>query len=291
VVADGVRLLSATLPPKVHLKFTMPEVVLPSLWADPTQVHQVVTNLLTNAIHAVEARGAGEVNVSLQVAPETNPGLWLLVHDNGVGMSQEVQERIFEPFFTTKPPGRGSGLGLAIVHSIIEAHGGNIQVRSSPNHGTHVRVFLPLGSPEIDRPAPAAPMPLDPTSPKGLVLFVDDEELLRAMGSAYLARLGYTPLVAADATQAERLVADPALHLTALVTDQVMPGGSGLDLIQRLRRRQPRLPAVLMTGLIADLRAELAGQPEVVVLEKPFRLEELAQALARAVAVAAEVPA
>lgn len=284
LLAECIRLQAANSPPGVKLRFEPPTEVVPTIFADPAQVHQLCINLLTNAVQAVEGRAQGEVVASLRPASmEIGPGVILEVRDNGVGMSQDVQERMFEPFFTTKPPGRGTGLGLAVVHSIVHAHGGKIDVRSGPDQGTTVTVFLPVGIAEDSPSVAAPPEQSEITRPSGgVVLFVDDEDSLRNIGKAFLQRLGYTPLVAADVEEAQQLAQAQPVPVLAVVTDQLLARNSGIELIDKLRSTHPRLPAVLLTGLAAEARELFASRNDVVILEKPFRIEDLERALKQA---------
>ena len=286
-VTEVVRLLQPTTPPEVELQCQPVAGVIPVVWGDATQLHQLLVNLITNAVHAVTQRGRGRVEVGVAAArTDSGPAVQLSIRDTGAGMEWDVQERMFEPFFTTKPAGRGTGLGLAIVHSVVQAHHGAIQCRSHPDHGTHFTVIIPCGT------LPAASNNSghhgsEAAPPLGWLqnrqtLFVDDEEMLRRMGGSYLAHLGAIPVLARDRAEAlnwaEASVGPPA----AIVSDQFIPDGTGLELIRRLRSRWPSLPAVLMTGLATEVEEALSGQLDVILLEKPFRLENLAKALDQA---------
>lgn len=284
LLAECIRLQATSSPPGVKLRFVPTTDVLPSIFADPAQVHQLCINLISNAIQAVEGREGGEVKVSLCPASmDIGPGVILEVCDNGVGMSQDVQERMFEPFFTTKPPGRGTGLGLAVVHSIVHAHGGKIDVHSVPNRGTTVKVFLPVGNLKESHSLTGPPAKPPPLPPRGeTVLFVDDEEALRNIGKAFLQRLGFTPLVAADVDEAQRLALAQPGPLAAVVTDQLLARSSGIELIDKLRATHSHLPAVLLTGMAAEAREKFADRKDLVILEKPFRLKDLERALGQA---------
>jgi PAS domain S-box-containing protein len=284
LLAECIRLQATASPPGVQLRFVPPTDVVPSIFADPAQLHQLCINLITNAIQAVEGREQGEVVVSLRPASmDIGPGVILEVRDNGVGISQDVRERMFEPFFTTKPPGRGTGLGLALVQSIVHAHGGKINVSSVPNQGTTFTVFLPVGMPEESHTVAISPTQPETRSPRGgLVLFVDDEDALRNIGKAFLRRLGFIPLVAADVEEAQRLALEQLQPLTAVVADQLLARGSGIELIDKLRESYSHLPAVLLTGLAVEAREKYASRKDVVILEKPFRLEDLERALCQA---------
>jgi CheY-like chemotaxis protein len=204
--------------------------------------------------------------------------LRLSVQDTGVGMDEATRRRATEPFFSTKGIGRGTGLGLSMVHGLAAQLGGALTLESAAGEGTTVKIWLPLA----DR-GPAAPVTR--TDPglglhSGTVLLVDDEQLVRASTAEMLADLGYRVVEAENAEEALRKL-DEEIQVEILVTDHLMPGMTGTQLIDAARRRYPRLPAMIISGY-----AEAEGiSPEFRRLTKPFRQAELAEAVS---AVAAE---
>ncbi len=286
---EAVKLLRATLPPWVQVTHRIAP-RLPAVEADPTQMHQVVMNLCTNAAHAI-GESTGELSLSLHcreldaeaavregLPPAPGEFLCLTVSDTGGGIAPDVLPRIFDPFFTTKPVGRGTGLGLAMVHGIITAHGGAIRVESTLGKGSSFIVLLPVCA--TDEGATATDE--EPAAAAGRVMVVDDEASLATMMRRMLSAYGYEVLVAQDPADAiARLEAD-ANAVDAVVTDNLMPTMKGTALLERLRAIRPDLPAVIATGHASDEVLEAARQnPHTVTLEKPVRMRALAEALRR----------
>ncbi len=273
LVKETLKLMRASLPPGIRIRERIEvEPGRDRVVGDPTQFHQVVMNLCTNATHAMGA-GGGVLEVGLR-CPDEDPGrLELWVRDTGSGIPPEILERVFEPFFTTKPPGEGTGLGLALVHSIVRRHGGRVTIESEPGRGTTVRVRLPRD----DGAGTADPLPQTP--PAGgteRVLLVDDEPDIVDAAVLALEGLGYRVTGLTDPRRAlDALERDPAAF-DVLITDLVMPGLDGEALIRRARALRPGLPAVLCTGASPP-----EGPPGVtpVVVTKPFRTTDLDRAL------------
>ncbi len=209
------------------------------------------------------------------------PGRYLVlrVRDGGAGMDAATLSRATEPFFTTKGPGRGSGLGLSMVQGLAAQSGGGLALRSTPGRGTEAAIWLPRAEAPADAAPARPPAPaIAPRAPEGggTVLVVDDDPLVAAGTAALLEDLGYRTIVTASAWEAlARLAEGPGIDL--VVTDHAMPGMTGLELAERLRRERPGLPVVLATGY-----AELTGSPAWLPrLDKPYRQEELGAVVAR----------
>jgi CheY-like chemotaxis protein len=250
--------------------------------ADQGQMHQVVINLVTNAAAALQGR-TGTVGVYLGNLPASGNGattdmVRLRVTDDGVGMSPEVLERIFEPFFTTRPLGEGTGLGLAVVQGIVQDHGGQIFVRSIPGKGTTFDVELPASG--VERVEPAPPPGVAPRGAGERLLVVDDEQVVARVVTEQLRRLGYEVTSVNDPEEALELLAEDPEDFDLLLTDLQMPRMDGVELSARVMRICPQLPVVLSTGnrwSVPASTARAAGIREIV--DKPFRIEELAQVL------------
>ena len=249
---------------------------LPLACVDPTQLELALLNLCVNARDAMKE--GGRITISLDADQKF---VRLRVADTGGGMDPVTMARAVEPFFTTKGVGRGTGLGLSMVHGLASQSGGSLTLSSVVGQGTMATLLLPVA----DSPAAATgagPAKEESTAPTGAVtvLLVDDEELVRANTAELLRDLGHTVLVAPDAEQAMRIVADDAdteRAIGALVTDYVLPGQSGAYLAAAVRRLRPDLPVLLVTGY-----APLQGQqpdPSLPRLTKPFRQAELAARL------------
>jgi PAS domain S-box-containing protein len=282
IVEETLKLLRATLPKTIEIRYpgaTTTDLVV----ADPTQLHQVVLNLCTNAAHAI-GDGPGVLEVRLGeadagAASKIGPCVCLAVSDTGCGMAPEVLERIFEPFFTTKRPGEGTGMGLAVVHGIVESHGGKIFVTSEPGRGTTFRVLLPRAR---EAPAQAVSIPEPIARGSERILFVDDEEPIVELARKILENLGYRFEGFANPSEAlERFRRDPE-EFDLIIADLNMPGMTGLDFLRRVVELRPQVPTILCTGL-GGSDPSVAGRPGARrVLAKPLSVRQLATAIRQA---------
>ena len=289
VVREALDLLSAKLPPNVTLHAKLHSGSAAML-GDATQVHQVVTNLVTNAVHAMPAGGTLRVSLSAARidAPRTpalgtmpaGDCLILEVADSGTGIAPEILDRIFDPFFTTKDVGTGTGLGLSLVHGIVTELGGAIDVASTPGEGSTFTVYVPRSGDALD-----SSQKEEPELPRGdgqRVLVVDDEEPLVRLATRTLEELGYVATgFTSSAAALSAFRADPQ-RFDALITDERMPGMSGSRLIREVRGIRGGIPVVLMSGYVGgpvSVRARAAGAEEV--LQKPLSARDLAASLAR----------
>jgi signal transduction histidine kinase/ActR/RegA family two-component response regulator len=293
IIAEVRSLTCASLPPGVSVDLTLAEAQLATA-GDPAQLHQMLVNLVTNAVQAV----AGSGRVAVRAAPvevreprdcmvgRLQPGRYarIDISDTGPGMSAAQLERIFEPFFTTKPVGGGTGLGLALVHGIVLDHNAALEVDSRPNQGTVFSLYLPLteGEPAAD------PLPL--ATPQGngeTILVVDDEESLVHLAEEVLASLGYEPVGCVGASEALRVFNAAPQRFDAVLTDAIMPAMSGTELLVELRRLRPGLPGILVSGYGGpDLPGEAQAAGAQAVLTKPLAAADLAQCLAGVLAAA-----
>jgi two-component system cell cycle sensor histidine kinase/response regulator CckA len=274
---------------------------------DPAALDQVLVNLAVNGRDAMPAGGTltlrtGQLTLHRPLARGAEtiaPGNYVMleVRDSGGGIAPEVLPHIFEPFFTTRREAGGSGLGLSTVHGIVRQCGGFLAVESAPGQGTRIRVYLPAWEGEVPAPVAAAraragavqpSLPfLDPVPPpRGAVLLVDDEDVVRRVAERSLARQGWRVLAAATGEAAlEMLAAEPPPALAAMVSDLLMPGMDGAMLVAAVRARlgRPDLPAVLVSGYsgegFGDRLAEL-GEGHARFLAKPYDVKELAALLA-----------
>ena len=297
ILTEVHNLTCAALPPEVRVQMSEPPAPL-VVAGDPAQLHQMLANLVTNAVQAVGAGGTVRVRAVAMDVTETRDctvgrlqrGRYACVEvsDSGAGMSAQQLERIFEPFFTTKPVGAGTGLGLSLVHGIVLDHGAALEVSSSPGTGTTFSVYLPLTEAEpAQEPAPLA-------APRGngeTILVVDDEESLVRLAEEVLASLGYEPVGCVGAIEALRVFRAAPQRFDAAVTDAIMPELSGLELLAELRRLRPELPAILVSGYGGpDLNAAATAAGVQAVLVKPLGAADLAQSLAQLLAGAGAVP-
>ncbi len=250
---------------------------LPTTWADPFQLQQVVLNLLGNSEHALKDVDGARIDIRTAI---TRTEVVLSVSDNGPGISADQRDRIFNPFYTTKPVGQGTGLGLSISDGIVREHGGRIRVESTPGEGATFIVELPFVPPPAEKTVADVPQTLAASTPRR-VLVVDDEPAMRTAISAFLASLGHAVHVAATGAEARARMA--ATEYDVVLLDLRMPELGGEALFRELRASDPRHAQriVFVTG---DLESDAArhfihdtGQP---VIGKPFQLDDLAAVIA-----------
>jgi signal transduction histidine kinase len=285
-VQEALTLLRATLPVSIEIVSKIDEQA-PTVLADSSQVHQIVTNLVTNAWHAIGHK-AGTITVQLgafqvdedfaHTNPDLQPGRYvrLSVSDNGRGVPPEILGRIFEPFFTTKGPDEGTGLGLAVVHGLMKSFDGSITVYSNAGEGTTLNLYFPA----LDFGATTA-RAVEIAEPVGhgeRILFVDDEPVLTMLGGRFLARLGYTAITQTDPRAALALFKEQKFD--AVITDLTMPHLSGVEFARSLWELQPETRILLTTGYSATLDAKRAhelGFSELLL--KPYTVFGLGEAL------------
>ena len=276
-------LLQASIPRSVQLKLSLaPD--LPPVHTDPSQLQQVIMNLILNAAEAIpeERQGVVVVRASLDHVQEPRsawsgdllPGRYVMieVRDNGGGIKPDLLRKIFDPFFTTKFTGRG--LGLAAVHGIIRSNRGFIEVESSWGEGTVFRVYLPAGT-AILQPSPR-PALETPAAPVAEILVVDDESVVRNMAHAALSRAGHMVHTAASGHEAlERIKASPSLFSLVLL-DFNMPGLNGEQTFDAIHSLRPDLPVLICSGYSdSEIRARFNKRAVAGYLQKPFRADAL----------------
>ncbi len=289
LVREMTQLLEASVSKKATIELTLDE-DLPAINADPTQLRQVIMNLITNASDALEAQdgvigvrvglvSARQIDQTETLFPENITAenyVFLEVADSGCGMDTETRKRIFDPFFTTKL--RGRGLGMAAVLGIVRGHHGTIRLSSEPALGSRFVIHLPAQSASIEIPAESTPEPerSTPWKGRGTVLVVDDEPVVRAVAANYLARLGFETIEAEDGQEAINYFQRHADEIELVVLDMNMPHLDGVETTHTLRQIRPNLPIILSSG---EGRPREADQPEGIVwsdwLKKPYTLGQL----------------
>jgi PAS domain S-box-containing protein len=297
VVRETLKLVGAKSPEGIRIEHRL-RAGRSAVLGDPTQIHQVLMNLVTNALHAMPGGGTLHLwldRVRLEAPRAATMGtldaaeyVVLKVADTGTGISPQILERIFDPFFTTKEVGVGTGLGLSLVHGIATGLGGAIDVASTVGKGSVFTVYLPRfgEAPAADK---AAARPASKVLQGHLerILVVDDEAPLVDLVTRTLSDLGYTPVGLTSSSAAlEMFRADPQ-RFDAVMTDESMPGASGSELIREIRQMRPQIPTLLVSGYVgtAELqKAREAGADEV--LRKPLCAQELASTLARVLRLA-----
>ena len=288
LVAEALKLLRATLPANVNFQIDIAPTAGEVL-ADPGQIHQIVMNLCTNAAYALECTGGGTIAVRLAqrtVAPGKNikkngtaPNQFIVleVSDDGPGMPASVLNRVFDPFFTTKARGEGTGMGLSVVHGTVHALGGTIDATSALGQGTCFTVRLPL----LPATPPTETLAEKPsTCGTERILFVDDEQTLVDLARECLSGLGYSVTALTAPGHALELFRNQPDDYDILVTDQAMPGTTGLELAREVHTLRPQFPVILCTGFSHTTTTEnLREQGVAKLLHKPFSFESLSQAL------------
>jgi PAS domain S-box-containing protein len=292
-IEEALKLLRATLPASIHVR-TRFGGDTPKVYADATQMHQVLMNLCTNAAQAIGDR-AGVIEVTSSgfvvdpdardVSLDLAEGVYacVRVRDDGCGMDGTTLGRMFEPFFTTKPPGRGTGLGLSVVHGIMTSHGGTVGVQSEPGKGTTFSLYIPATHDMCPERGPSRAVIARGRGQH--VLYVDDDEALVHVGTRILRRLGYRVTGHADSTEALRDFLLRPGEFAAVVTDLAMPGLSGPDLVRELRAVRPDVPIVMTSGYLRPEDTDLAhrlGIRDLVL--KPVTVTQLEEILHRVLA-------
>ena len=285
IIKETLSLLRATLPTTIEIRQDLAKNA-GVVNADPTQMHQVIMNLTTNAGHAMQENG-GVLEVTLanveldDLSAEKHLDLAagsylrLTVSDTGHGMTSEIRERIFDPYFTTKDTGEGTGLGLSVAHGIVKTHGGTITVYSEPGKGTTFHVYLPLIL-EEEREVKESEEPLPTGSER--ILFIDDEEVLLEIGSQILEQLRYEVVPEKSSVQALELFRAEPDKFDLVITDMTMPHMTGDKLARELMIIRPNIPVILCTGhsrLVSEEKAEEIGIKAFVM--KPLVMRNLAE--------------
>ncbi len=288
VAKEALKLIRAALPADIHIRQEI-ETGGECILADPTEIHQVIMNLCTNAHHAMAEKG-GTLTVTLQAididqeAAVSHPGLYpgrhllLAVADTGSGIPEEIVDRIFEPYFTTREEERGTGLGLATVHGIVTGSSGALTVESEPQQGTVFKLYFPVVSSPGQRREKDVAVPIRGGNER--ILFVDDEPTIAEMGKQMLSRLGYDVQAMTDPTAALALVRNNPEAFDLLITDMTMPGLTGERLAWEVHLLCPDIPVILCTGFshkMSKARARKSGFSKFLM--KPIGFDELAGAV------------
>ncbi|MFZ0944892.1 MAG: PAS domain S-box protein [Syntrophobacteraceae bacterium] len=284
VFEEALKMLRATIPSTIDIRSDISS--RSTVLGDPTQIHQVLMNLCTNAVHAMRDQG-GTLEVTLvDIFMEPKVGdrysglheglhVQLIVKDTGHGIGPAIMDRIFDPFFTTKEAGVGTGLGLSVVHGIVKGHGGVIQVESEPDKGTMFKVLFPAAESAFSSDG------VEPSLPQGheRILVVDDEPGLAAAMGDMLESLGYETLRRTSSLEAlETFLNQPANQpFDLVITDMTMPGMTGLGLARGLLQLKPELPIIICTGFSEHIGPERIGKLGIKgFLMKPVTLRDLA---------------
>jgi PAS domain S-box-containing protein len=290
LVDEVVRMLQAAIKKNVTIKLDFKRVV-PEITGDSGQIQQIVMNLIINAAEAI-----GDANGTIRVALtrvliksdqvetdtfgtviEAGGYICLEVTDSGIGMDEETQKRIFEPFFTTKFTGRG--LGMSAIHGIVTAHGAHLQMSSRLNVGTTFKVLFPVPSAPYTVEAASTPAV---TSEKvgGTILLVDDEQVLRDMGSDLLEAIGFATLTAENGKKAVEIYRERSGEIDVVLLDLTMPEMGGIETYHELRKINPTVPIIFCSGYGMDsVEDVITDDPHAGFVQKPYNPAELRSAL------------
>jgi len=291
IVKETIELLRATLPSTISIKQHIHSKLI-SVNADPTQVHQILMNLGTNAYHAIGEEG-GVIEITMEeyvVDDESNvdqseldPGSYvrLSVQDNGSGMEPSTLSKIFDPYFTTKAVGVGTGMGLSVVHGIIKSHGGAIYAESSPGAGSVFRLYFPVINAVEESGTKKIEMPLRGNE---RVLFVDDEDMLVGLISRMLEKLGYQVVAETSSLKALELYKANPQSFDLIISDLTMPDLTGIQLARSIREISTDIPIILCTGYCKQMGKSTLKELGVdYLLFKPLAVKELALTMRKAI--------
>ena len=287
IIKEAIKFIRSSIPSTISIQQDIKE-DCGLIKADPTQIHQIVMNLATNAYHAMEETG-GKMNVTLKkidireqnddhglIASEAAPGIYamLTISDTGIGIDKDIYEKIFDPFFTTKKQGKGTGLGLSVVHGIVKSMGGTIQIKSELNQGTKFHIYLPIAKESSMEQKTQIKKPIQKGNEH--ILLVDDEEDIIIMERQMLERFGYQ--VSSYCSSIEALEAFQAApdKFDIIITDMAMPNMSGDKLAAELTKTRPDIPILLCTGYSGIISEEKAASLGIKgFLMKPVIMKDL----------------
>ncbi|UCH94329.1 MAG: PAS domain S-box protein [Candidatus Aminicenantes bacterium] len=286
IVNESLKLLRSALPTTIEIRQHIPGEFGPIL-ANWTEIHQVIMNLCTNAAHAMSEQG-GTLEILLKEihldprdigVKNLQPGRYqqLTISDTGHGMIPEVMNRIFEPYFTTKAKGEGTGMGLALAHGIIKSHGGEITVYSEPGKGTVFHIYFPVT--EIEKISEVE-VKEEIQGGNEHILFVDDEETLVELAQQMLESLGYTVTARTSAIEALEAFSSAPHRFALVITDQIMPNLTGLQLSGKLRQIRSDIPIILCTGFSESVKEETIKTHRInAFVLKPLLKKDIARAI------------
>ena len=285
IVKEALKLIRSTIPTTIEIKQDI-NADCGAIKADPTQIHQIVMNLTTNAYHAMEETG-GQLKVSLKqiklepldlMYPKMAPGVYacLIVADTGAGMDKNVTDKIFDPFFTTKAIGKGTGMGLSVVHGIVTSLEGAIQVYSEQGKGTKFHVYFPIEKNSLKKLATHSKTQIQGGTEQ--ILLVDDEEAILTMEKQMLERLGYQVTSRVSSLEAlEAFRANPG-RFDIVITDMAMPNMAGDKLSDELTKIRTDIPVLLCTGFSETMSEEKATSLGIKgFIFKPIVMQDFAQ--------------
>ncbi len=290
LINEVTNFLRATIPSTIEIRLNI-DPNCGTVLADPTQIHQILLNLCTNASHAMEEKG-GVLTITLKAVErpsetmendsnmQPSPYILLAVKDTGIGIESDHLERIFDPYYTTKEVGKGSGMGLAVVHGIVHSHEGLIEVESTPGQGTIFKLFFQRIDADVDQIKPDTSPFLTGTE---RILLVDDDPTIVNLTQARLEKLGYQVTSMTSSTETLALFASDPNAYDLVITDQTMPEITGVQLTKKLLKTRPDIPIIMCTGYSSTIdseKANLIGTKAFIM--KPIDTRELAKTVRHA---------
>jgi PAS domain S-box-containing protein len=289
LIKEPLKLLRASLPSTIDMEQNITDAPL-TIQGDPSQIHQLMMNLCTNASHAMREKG-GTLSVSVEKAVIMEsvrvggallyPGEYALlrIKDTGHGIPPKIAKKIFDPYFTTKEPEEGTGLGLAMVQGIVVGHGGGITVDSEEEKGSCFNIYLPLQINSADEES-INPPEVTQTNRAERIILVDDEKSIVEMMELMLGRMGYQVTACSDSRACLEIFNEDPQGYDLLITDQTMPKITGLELAKKVHEIRPDLPIILCTGFQEEILRENSLPNEVeFILSKPVMAHEISRAL------------
>jgi CheY-like chemotaxis protein len=289
IVNEVAKIAHETFPKLIEIKTDIPR-DLWTVFADPTQMHQVLLNMLVNARDAMPHGGTLSIsaeNVNLDAGhsrtqPESTPGPYvsIVISDTGTGIPADIQGKIFEPFFTTKEIGMGTGLGLSTTLAIVRSHGGFINLESEMGEGTTFRIYIPATGVASGEAAANEAVVL-PEGNGELILVIDDEAAIREITKETLQAYGYKAMTANDGAEGVALVAMNRKTIKVVITDMMMPVMGGTATIRAIKKILPDVKIIAASGLTAKGQITTPVDPNVqAFLTKPYTAEKLLKTLA-----------
>ncbi len=283
IVDEALKLLRASVPSTVTIEYSQLGISRPVL-ADPVRIHEIILNLANNAVHAMMQQGTLSIRLSSEVfeqnmsvhTGELPAGEYSVIEfsDTGCGMDQSTLAKAFEPFFTTKGVGEGTGMGLSVVLGIVQSHGGNIHVESIPGKGTAFKIYLPITADAVFK-VETSPAKVETAGAERL-LFVDDEQLLTDLAELELPLYGYSVICKSDGKEALEYFEQHFDEFDILITDQTMPGLSGMNLAAEVMKIRKDLPVILCSGYSSTVNPDSAKMAGIShYLEKPYEFTDL----------------
>jgi two-component system, cell cycle sensor histidine kinase and response regulator CckA len=287
IIEEVIELLRASVPLSVTIVLDLNNDTKPVL-ADATQIHEALLNLATNAVYAMNRKGTLTVrlfsrSLSHEETGRTGPiarGAYTIIEvtDTGCGMDEATLSKAFEPFYTTKAVGEGTGMGLSVVLGVVQSHEGDLQVESTPGKGTSIRIYLPVSNESV---ASADTKNFhSPMSGTERILFVDDEPVLVELAQNFLTPLGYTVTGLSNGLDALSFIDKNRADIDVLVTDQNMPGMTGVELAKEALKINKDLLVILCTGFSNEINSKSAAGIGIKrFLMKPYRTYEIVKSI------------